>query len=461
MAEISIYLFNRDLRVEDNELLYMASRESKTVYPVFIFTPEQVTENNYLNARAIRFMARSLLKLSKKCPISFFYGDTAGVISNLIKSHGITALYNNMDVTPYAIQRSHKLSGVCEQNKVRFIQGKDVFFGRHCSLLKKDDTVYLKFTPFYNNAIKILSKETVAKKPVLTSFSKLPNENGLKCLQNIVEQKDDTIGLAVFKPGRSGAVAAIRKFIQSKVNYENSRDALSANATMHISAYLHFGIIGPNEVVAALKGNHNSVAITKQLVWREFFLYIIWKQHVDYTKVSHTIPKNMRIQWHTSPAEYIAWCNGQTGCPIVDAGMRELNATGFMQNRARMIVAMYLIYYLKLDWKLGEMYFARNLVDYDYCNNLGGWMWCAGWEVYSNDWFRPFSMSSQTERFDPNAEYVKKWIPELKPAEARDLYNWNASCILKYPAIGYTNPIISDLSDARKSGIEMYKTVHH
>ena len=169
------------------------------------------------------------------------------------------------------------------------------------------------------------------------------------------------------------------------------------------------------------------------------------------------------IEWRKDNGEFERWCNGQTGYPIVDAGMRELAATGYMQNRARMIVAMYLIYHLRLDWRLGEIHFALHLTDYDYCNNLGGWLWCAGWEVYSNDWFRPFSMHSQMMRFDADAKYVHQWCPELKNVEPRDLYNWasNADAMReKYPKIQYARSIIPDLDSARGDGIAMYKRAH-
>jgi deoxyribodipyrimidine photo-lyase len=139
--------------------------------------------------------------------------------------------------------------------------------------------------------------------------------------------------------------------------------------------------------------------------------------------------------------------------------MRELNETGYMQNRLRMIVAMYLTFYLQIDWRFGELYFAQNLVDYDYCNNLGGWLWSAGWEVHSNEYYRTFAMASQMKRFDPDAEYVKKWVPELKSLPAQDLYDWSAS-YKKYPDVKYIKPLIADMDSARIAGIAMYRKAH-
>lgn len=454
--ENALYLFNRDLRIDDNMLLRQSTHDASRVYPIFVFTPEQVTRNSYKNSRAIGFMARSLAELARDMPISFFYGKVDKVIASIIKQHDIGAVYNNLDVTPYAIARSRAIEAVCRRADIPFISGNDVFMGRCCELTKKDGSPYLKFTPFYNNAIGLLADEKSVGRPRMDKFARLPNSDGELMLRKLIAEHD--VSGSPFIPGRSAAVSAIRRFARSKVSYAETRDLPAKNATSHLSAYLHYGVIGPNEIIKHLAGQKNAADITRQLLWREFYLYIVWKHHTDYRKASLTLPRNNKIRWVDDPAGFRRWISGRTGCPIVDAGMRELIATGYMQNRVRMIVAMFLIYYLKIDWRLGEMHFARHLVDYDYCNNVGGWMWCAGWEVYGNDWFRPFSMAAQTERFDPDGEYIRRWVPEVRDVDARDLYDWSENH-KKYPTVDYP-PMISDLSEARARGIEMYKKAH-
>lgn len=453
----SIFLFNRDLRIQDNECLNQACAESEVVYLIFIFTLEQITNNKYVNERSIAFMCDGLIELARSVPITFYQGKTIDVLADLIDN--VDAVFNNMDVTPFARARSDQIAKLCKRSGVDFIQGNDVFLVRHTRLTKADGKPYLKFTPFYNNAVgKVLGK--VLGEPADKPASKPPNKLSGKFGRfktgdsNLPKKIKKDFESNVFVPGRAAAMRAIKAFVKSNTNYAATRDIPVHNKTTHLSAYLHFGIIGPNEVVNALKGTKNYKDIVRQLLWREFYLYVIWMSHTDYTKKSRTIPANNRIKWRSSPADYKRWCVGRTGCPIVDAGMRELNETGYMQNRLRMIVAMYLIYHLHIDWRLGEKYFAQNLCDYDYCNNLGGWMWSAGWESHSNDYYRPFSMASQMKRFDPDASYTKKWVPEIRDVPAKDLYDWDIKYV-KYPKIKYLP--IGRWFDARAKGIEMYK----
>jgi len=446
----SIYLFSRDLRIEDNELLRRAAKESKLVYPIFIFTPDQITKNKLANGRATAFMARSLIHLASKIPLAFFVGKTEEVVSKLIASTNAEALYSSIDVSPYAVERNHRLQLVCDKMMIDFVVGMDIFMVRGRILTKPSGACYVKYTPFYKNALRYVSKERVSPAVGISRMEKLAG-NGDEMLRKLASGVENPVFIA----GRTAAVRALRRFAARKDNYQLTRDRLAASTTSHLSAYLHYGIVGPNEVAHAVSGK-NKPAIVRQLLWREFYMYIVWKTHTTYGKRSITIPSHNQVRWAKDPRRFAKWCRGETGCPIVDAGMRELNATGYMQNRARMIVATFLIFHLHLNWTLGELYFARNLVDYDYCNNLGGWMWCAAWEVHSNEFFRPLSMPSQMKRFDPKAEYVKKWVPELSQVEAKHLYDWPANKG-SYPRVNYAAPIVSDLRAARHAGIARYR----
>ena len=452
----AIYLFNRDIRIQDNECLTNAINYAHIVYPIFIFTNEQAVHNKYMNIRSLSFMASSLIELANQIPLCFFLGNNNEVIDKLIKSLNIDVLYNNIDVTPFAINRSNQIAALCKKNKIAFNQGNDIFIGRHINLTKSNGDPYLKYTPFYNNAKPYINRENIIAQPKLTNLRQITQSQNLQIPKKYVLKY---FPMTIFIPGRKAAEGALKKYTKTESNYLKMRDLPAKNSTTHLSAYLHFGILGPIEVALTLKQNKNHKDIVRQLLWREFYLYIIWKQHTNYTKQSRTIMVNNKIQWRKSASDYKKWCSGETGCPIVDAGMRELNKTGYMQNRLRMIVAMYLTFYLKLDWRLGEKYFAQNLVDYDYCNNLGGWLWSASWEVHSNDYYRVFSMSSQMKRFDPDAEYVKKWAPELNDIPARELYDWDLNYVT-YPNVKYPVPLIKNLSESRKKGINIYAKVH-
>lgn len=450
--EDALFLFNRDLRIEDNVCLYLAVRNSRNVYPIFILTPKQINprENSYYNEKFVDFMCRTLYLLGKQIPLTIFMGETKEVIQKILSSNtNIKKLYNNLDVTPFAKNRTEQLAELCSKHKVEFVQGSDVFLGRenilqYPGLNKKDGSVYLKFTPFYNNAFpQVAKKNSVCPKiQDISKFKMLGKTQNLNILEKFFIKEND---LCPFKPGRKAAEETIKKYVLTKVDYSKTRDLPYMNSTSHISAYLKLGILGPVEVMKAFEKTRNGKDIIRQLFWREFYLYIIFYSHTDYSKKSKTLQKmNNKINWKNSKEDFKKWCTGNTGIPWVDAGMRELNNTGYMQNRLRMNVAMFLIFYLKIDWTWGEKYFAQKLVDYDYCNNLGGWLWSSSWEVHSNESYRVFSMIEQMKKYDAEAKYVKKWIPELGSVEPSDLYDWCKNRN-KYSNLKYPEPVIKNL----------------
>jgi deoxyribodipyrimidine photo-lyase len=321
---------------------------------------------------------------------------------------------------------------------ILYYGGFDVFLHQPANLLNAQNKPYLKFTPFYRfakskirlNIIKLTSKELTKIKAI----SRNQNLQLLKKLQIPI----------IYKATRA---EALNKLAHYPKHYLKTRDVPSIPTTQ-ISAYLHYGIISPQEVYEKLPP-----VLQRQIIWREFYLYIAAFLHQDYSKKSRTLSRN--IKWKNNKDHFKKWCDGKTGIPWIDAGMRELNATGFMHNRLRMNVAMFLIFYLQIDWRWGEKYFAQHLIDYDYAQNSGNWMWCASWESFSNPYFRIFSMEQQMHRFDPDAKYIKKWVPELKNIPAKDLYNWPISCD-KYK-VKYPKPIITDLNQARQNGIMLFK----
>jgi deoxyribodipyrimidine photo-lyase len=249
----------------------------------------------------------------------------------------------------------------------------------------------------------------------------------------------------------------LSKLDKTQYNYDKDRDCPYLNSTTHLSAHLHFGNISPREFYWSIKDKLGEKkagkTLIEQLFWREFYMYIINYHNTDYSKKSISKPKMNNLEWKRAGINLEKWKSGKTGVPFVDAGMRELKNTGYMQNRLRMVVAMFLIHFLEIHWKEGEKWFAQSLVDYSYCNNFGGWVWCAGTEIYSNPYFRIFSISSQMERFDKNAQYVYKWCPELKDINPKHLYDWE-NHYKDYKNIDYPEPIIFNLKEKRKERID-------
>lgn len=433
----ALYIFTRDLRIEDNKCLADAVMANDIVYPIFILTPQQVKNNPYYNKRAVNFMCKSIKELAKSIPLCIYENAT---IEEIIKTTNINAIYINGDVSPFAVQREKHIAQICKQNSIKFYVGRDVYLCRSRELLRTNGKPYLKYTPFYDNARGHVRNENIIRARNLHRLRPIGSQN-LSALSKY--EFADT----VCNPGRKAAIRALRTFCRHSRKYSQDHDYPAKSGTSHLAAYLHFGVLGPLEVARAV----NRPDYTKQLLWREFYLYISKYTHPDYSKRSYTLSRH--IKWKNSVANFKKWCAGQTGCPIVDAGMRELNKTGYMHNRVRMIVAMYLVFYLQINWTWGEKYFAQNLCDYDYANNLGGWMWCASWESWSNDYFRIFSMSSQMHKYDHDAIYVKKWIPELQYVAPRDLYNWRGDS-----SVAYAKPIIADLDAARANGIKWFKS---
>lgn len=413
----AIFLHHRDLRHVDNIGLTAACKAYAKVYPVFIFTPEQTTAaNKYLNQNSIAFMKAALLGLR----VSTYRGDTIAVLRRLVKAHGIDAVFENADYSPYAKRRQRKVAALCHELGIEYSLHEDVLLHPMGAILKANGTAYVKFTPFYNAAqhLQVPKPRSVVMKTAL-----LPDRLDFK-------------GRPLTLPSRVN----LR-------DYEHARDH-PAFETSRLSAHLHFGTISPRKVYWSYP------PLRRQLYWREFYAYIVNYVNTDYSKLSVTRPLLNRIKWTRPGAGFRAWKEGRTGVPIVDAGMRQLLEEGYMHNRCRMIVAMYLIFHLGHHWSHGEQFFAQHLVDYDYANNLGGWLWCAGVEVHSNEYYRAFAMPAQSKKCDPDAEYILRWVPELAGVPVAHIHNWHEHWREHRT---YVRPVVEDLAEARKHTIDLYK----
>lgn len=318
--------------------------------------------------------------------------------------------------------------------------------------VKTDGEAYKIYTPFYNFFSKIK-----VEKPLLFSshYSKKCQRIQGFNLNNINPDKFyKKQNNMVVNGGRNEGIGILRKITNWK-NYNKIRN-IPSEPTTRLSAHLKFGTLSPREVYYIFQsklGQGNE--LIKQLYWRDFYMTVL-HHYPDYYK-SFTKTKMNNIKWNYSTAHYRKWKNGKTGVPLVDAGMRELNETGFMHNRVRMVVATFLIFNLGLNWKLGEKYFSQKLVDADVANNLGNWKWVAGIESYSNDYYKAMNVATQMERFDPDATYVKKWCPELDPVPAKDLYDWETNYD-KYKNVvkGYPKSMVN-IKESRLETLANYK----
>jgi deoxyribodipyrimidine photo-lyase len=464
-----MYLFvhHCDLRIYDNNTLNYLIDNKFDFAPIFVFTPEQITDNPLKSEKSIRFMLESLADLSnsykkKDKEFVFYYGDTIEILEDLIKNHkGIQGIASNMDYSPYALDRDQLKRDLCDRYKLNYISLEDKLLNPVKSILTKKETIYTKFTPYYKNA-----RENLVNKPKLISLEKNKIQTNTKdsfklsskynvTLESFLDKFKEDPDVYI-KGGRENALKILES-IGNFEEYNEERNFPSINTT-HLSAYLKFGCVSIREAYyAVLKNLGEDNELLKQFYWRDFYNMILFNFGSFDTPVSITKEKLNNIDWSSNGKENLEkWKRGMTGCPIVDAGMREMNTTGFMHNRCRMIVAMYLTYYLRIDWREGMRYFTQKLIDCDWANNVGNWEWVAGVEKWSNDYYKVFSMESQVSRFDPDCIYIKQWIPELIQVNPKDIIRWDTN-YTKYSIKEYTEPILKNLKEARKIGIEMYK----
>lgn len=396
-----IFWFRRDLRLTDNAGLYRALKENKNVLPLFIFDSVILEELEDVEDRRVDFIHQSLQALKQQLEergssLLALYGDPVKIYSKLKPK----AVYTNQDYEPYAIQRDKAVSHTLEAKGTMFKSFKDQVIFEKNEIAKDDGAPYTIFTPY--------SKKWKSK---LNSFYQMsyPTEkyfNNLKKIQALSLPELDEIGFK--KTHMEFPPRTIRQSIIDK--YDRQRNFPAIQGTTRLSVHLRFGTVSIRKLVQiAMKKDE---VWLNELIWRDFYHMILW--HFPHVVTKSFKSSYDRIEWRNDQSEFRAWCNGMTGYPIVDAGMRELNDTGFMHNRVRMIVASFLTKHLLIDWRWGEAYFAKKLLDYDLAANNGGWQWAAGSGCDAAPYFRVFNPALQTEKFDPDLRYIKKWVPELE-----------------------------------------------
>jgi len=453
---LSLFIFRRDFRIIDNLGLINALKDSNLVIPIFIFTPEQLVKNKYKSNNSVQFMIESLKELdkdlkSKGSKIFYFYGNPEDVVQNIINNNNIDCIYVNTDYTPYSVKRDDNIKNICVDSNINFVSTEDVLLNPVKSILTKtSNKVYQKFTPYFNSAkkIKINSPKSNKFTNYYSNKKKILGEYKSSIDKFYIKNKYIAVN-----GGRINAIKILNN-IEKYKKYNKERNNLNINTTK-LSAYIKFGCVSIREVYHAFKkklGSNND--LIKQLYWRDFY-YNISFQYPRVFNYSQNLKKQYNaIQWNNNNNHLNKWKKGETGFPAVDASMREMNKTGFMHNRGRLITSNFLIKILGINWKLGEKYFAQKLVDYDPSVNNGNWAWSSGSGADSQPYFRVFNPWLQSEKFDAECAYIKKWIPELANVHPSDIHSWYLS-FNKYK-IQYNKPIV-DYKTMKIKTMKIYK----
>lgn len=428
MPVVNIMWFRRDLRLNDNAALYHSLISKHPVVPIFIFDKNILDDLEDKQDRRVAFIHNALMEMQQQLvslgsSLEVYYGFPEEIFKLLLQKYKIAEVFANHDYEQYAIDRDNRIEKLLRENGISFYTFKDQVIFEKNEVVKDDGKPYTVFTPY--------SKKWKSKLNDFYSAS-YPAE---KYYANLYRQASIQIPSLQFLGFEQNIFSFPGKEIDEAVihSYHKQRDIPSVKGTTRISVHLRFGTISIRELLR--KAVHLNETYLNELIWRDFYHMILWQMpHVRNGFACK--PEYDRIEWRNNEEEFNAWCNGKTGYPIVDAGMRELNETGFMHNRVRMITASFLCKHLLIDWRWGEAYFAQKLLDYDFAANNGGWQWSAGSGCDAAPYFRIFSPKAQTEKFDKDLKYIRKWVPELNTDE-------------------YPNPIV-DHEFARKRCLEVY-----
>jgi len=394
----AVFWFRRDLRLQDNAGLYHALKENKEVVPIFIFDTNILDKLEDKNDRRVAFIHHALTILHQHLEelgssLLVFHGDPVDIFKSLRPK----AIYTNHDYEPYAHERDEAVRNIVSRNGIAFKTFKDHVIFEKAEVRKSDGKPYTVFTPYSRMWKSLLTPAHLNSYPTENHF------DSLKKIKSVSLPSLEEIGFK--KTGLPFPDRAINQSVIEK--YDQQRNFPAVDGTTKISVHLRFGTVSIRELVAlALKKNETWL---NELIWREFYHMILWL----FPNVEKAFkPAYDNIVWRIDDVGFQKWCEGKTGYPMVDAGMRELNATGFIHNRARMIAASFLTKHLLIDWRWGEAYFAKKLLDFDLAANNGGWQWSAGCGCDASPYFRVFNPELQTKKFDPEWKYIKRWVPE-------------------------------------------------
>lgn len=428
--KVSIFWFRRDLRLDDNVGFLEALKGDYPVLPLFIFDKEILDKLPKDDAR-VSFIYDSLQKMHSKLKeehsrsLALYHGNPNNVFKALLSSYDIQAVYTNHDYEPYAKKRDEDIEKILKASDVSFHTSKDQVIFEKSDVVKDDGKPYVVYTPFKNKWKGKFNANQLQEHDTIPFFKNL-----------IVDAELPSVTLT--EMGFEKASIIVPDFMATPAliaNYEATRNFPAIkNGTSRLGPHLRFGTVSVRKMMKKAIAEENEI-FWSELIWREFFMQILW--HFPHTVTQSFRPKYDRIEWRNNEAEFEKWKKGETGYALVDAGMRELNTTGFMHNRVRMLVASFLCKHLLIDWRWGEAYFAEKLLDYDMSANVGNWQWAAGSGVDAAPYFRIFNPMTQIDKFDKQKEYINTWVTDLQE--------------LTYP------PMIVDHKMARERCLKTYK----
>ena len=410
MGKVVIFWFRRDLRLNDNAGLYRALKAGIPVLPIFIFDKNILSKLQNKQDKRVEFIHTAITNLDAELQklgssLQVFYSTPDKVFKKLTTNYNIQAIYLNHDYEPYALERDNHVRLFFEKKDIAFKSYKDQCVFEKSEVTKDDGKPYTIFTP-YSRKWKLKLNDFYVKpypteKYAFNFFKQKPAKSHIQSLKDLGFESTDLVIPST----------TIKK--QLITNYKENRDFPAINGTSHLSVHLRFGTVSIRALAKAAQGLNETWL--NELIWRDFYMMIL--SHFPHVAKNSFKPKYDKIMWRNNESEFKVWCEGNTGFPIVDAGMRELNTTGFMHNRVRMIVASFLVKDLLIDWRWGEAYFAEKLIDFDLSANNGGWQWAAGSGCDAAPYFRIFNPTEQIKKFDAQYEYIKKWVPEFNTAQ--------------------------------------------
>lgn len=401
---MNIFWFRRDLRLDDNAGLFHALRDGNPVIPVFIFDTNILGDLADKSDRRVEFIHHNIEELHKKLitmgsSLVVKHANPLQAFKELTEEYSIEKVFTNHDYEPYAIQRDVEVEKILSSKNISFRHYKDQVIFERDEVLKDDRSPYTVFTPYSTRWKSILKDHHLQYYPTEKHFSNFFRTTPFKIpsLAELGFQKTDLV-----IPSSNVPEELMR-------NYSDTRNIPAIAGTSRMSVHLRFGTVSTRQLMKQARAL--SEKFFTELIWREFYSMIL--QHFPRVITESFKPEYDHIKWRNNEAEFEAWCEGKTGFPIVDAGMRELNATGFMHNRVRMITASFLTKDLLIDWRWGEAYFAKKLLDYELASNNGGWQWAASCGCDASPYFRIFNPTSQAKKFDPDFTYIRTWVPEF------------------------------------------------
>ncbi|MGE5447507.1 MAG: cryptochrome/photolyase family protein [Bacteroidales bacterium] len=428
METINIFWFRRDLRLDDNHGLYEALMTGLPVVPVFVFDPAILRQFPHSDDARLTFIHQALMDLNRTfekyhSSLQIYFSSPEVVFKQLAGKYSIQGVYVNTDYEPEAIERDQKVERILSLLDINFYSFKDQVVFHQNEVVKTNGEPYTVFTPYSHRW-----KELLAREPIHFYESE-------KLLGNLKPLVTDYFPELIELGYLTQTMAFPSKEFNLPViaNYAHTRDFPAMDGTSRMGIHLRFGTVSIRKLTVVAQ--QQSEVFLNELIWREFYMNILW--HFPHVAKSSFKPAYDHIPWRNDENEFSRWCNGQTGYPLVDAGMRQMNQTGYMHNRVRMVVASFLTKHLLIDWRWGEAYFAEKLLDYELASNNGGWQWASGSGCDAAPYFRIFNPLLQTRKFDHDHQYILQWVPE-------------------YGTSAYPHPMV-DHATARIRAIETYR----